>query len=498
MTPAPLSPAARRRVVAGLMLAISLAAIDLLIVATAVPDIAGDLGDLGQTAWVFTAYLLGSTTTMPLWGKLGDLHGRKRAIQAACVLFMGASVLAGVSQTMWMLILARFVQGLGGGGLQSLPAGIVGDIAPPRQRGAYLAAVTSVWAAAAILGPVIGGGFVDTVGWRWVFYINLPLGVVALVLVSGSLQLPDSDRDPQLDVLGAVLMLVATGSVVLATATGGDEIDWGSAPMGGLLAVAAVAAAAFVWWERRVAEPIVRLSMFREPVVRSGAVTTFFFGMANFGTAIVIPLYGRIVTGLDATTAGLMLAPVSVGIVCSTSLVGRAIKRTGRYRAFPPAGAAVFALGVLWFVSLDSSAPTVLLFAAAFVAGLGNGAIGVVVTISIQNVVPHRDLGAATATAIFARALGQTLGSALLGAVLAARLDVHLFDLVPGDDVDPDVLRASPDTVEGFSPAVRAGVTEAFHRSLDEVLLVMVGFALLALLAGLTIRNVALGEPEES
>lgn len=482
----------RRTVVAGLMLAISLAAVDLLIIATAVPDIAGDLGHLGQTAWVFTAYLLGSTATMPLWGKLGDLYGRKRVLQAACVVFMSASALAGASQSMEMLIAARFLQGLGGGGLQALPAGIIGDIAPPRQRGKYLAAVTSVWAAAAMLGPVIGGGFVDTVGWRWVFYLNLPLGMLALVLVSGALRVREQRRRASLDLAGSGLLVIATGAAVVATSTGGKQIGWLSAPMVALVVMAAGAGVAFVAWERRTPEPLVRLSMFREPVVRSGAITTFWFGMANFGTAIIIPLYARVVTGLDATAAGLALAPVSVGIFCSTFVVGRLIARTGRYRLYPPVGAAVFAVGLVWFALLDADSPWYLLFVVSFVAGLGNGAIGVVITISIQNVVPYREMGAATATAVFSRSLGQTLGSAVLGAVLAARLDHHLLALVPTTELDPEQLRSSPDTIAGFGPEVRGAVVEAFHRSFDDVLVVMVAFTLISLLAGLTIRNVAL------
>lgn len=468
------------------MLGISLAALDLLIIATAVNDISTDLGDLSGAAWVFTSYLLGQTVAVMVWGKIGDLFGRGRAFTVAVLGFMAASMLAGVSQSMLMLVIARLLQGLAAGGLVALSNAIIGDFVPVRKRGTYMAVLTSVWTIAALLGPLLGGVLVDTVGWRWIFYMNLPWGAVAILLVSPVRKFPAPDRQPVIDYRGAVLLIMGLGLVsgaAFATESGwdlpliGSVSSWGL--MAALLAAGLVGLGVFAWTQLRVPEPVVPLSMFGNRVVRVASIATFLFGMANFGSAILIPLYAQLVTGVSPTEAGYSLTPVPVGILVSATVVGWLIRRTGQYRFYPALGGIIFAFGVFLLITMNPDTPRVTAMAFAFVAGLGNGMIQPVVTIAIQNSVPYRNLGAGTALAISTRLFGQTIGSAIIGAVLTARISAELAGVNLGD-VTPRQLEESPDLAKTLSEPIQAAVAGAYNTAFDVAFWIMVAFSLLS------------------
>ncbi len=482
-----LSPIQRLLVTAGLMLGISLAALDLLIIATAVNDISTDLGDLSAAAWVFTSYLLGHTVAVMIWGKLGDIFGRGRAFTFAVLGFMAASMLAGLSQSMLMLIIARLLQGLAAGGLVALSNAIIGDFVPARKRGTYMAVLTSVWTIAALLGPLLGGILVDTVGWRWIFYMNLPWGAVAILLVSPVRRFPVPDRQPIIDYKGAVLLIMGLGLVsgaAFAAETGSDGWDLpllgtitGWQLMAVLLVAGLLGLAVFTWTQLHATEPVVPLSMFGNRVVRVAAIATFLFGMANFGSAILIPLYAQLVTGVSPTEAGYSLTPVPVGILVSATVVGWLIHRTGVYRFYPALGGIIFAFGVFLLITMNPETPRLVAMSYAFVAGLGNGMIQPVVTIAIQNSVPYRNLGAGTALAISTRSFGQTIGSAIIGAVLAARISAELIGVDLGG-LTPSQLQDSPDLAETLAePAVVVG---AYHAAFDTTFWIMVAFSLLS------------------
>ena len=482
-----LSPIQRLLVIAGLMLGISLAALDLLIIATAVNDISTDLGDLSAAAWIFTSYLLGHTVAVMIWGKLGDLFGRGRAFTFAVLGFMAASMLAGVSQTMLMLIIARLLQGLAAGGLVALSNAIIGDFVPARNRGTYMAVLTSVWTIAALLGPLLGGVLVDTVGWRWIFYMNLPWGAVAILLVSPVRKFSAPDRQPIIDYKGAVLLIMGLGLVsgaAFAAESGSDGWDLplfgtitGWQLMATLLVAGLLGLAVFTWTQLHATEPVVPLSMFGNRVVRVAAIATFLFGMANFGSAILIPLYAQLVTGVSPTEAGYSLTPVPVGILVSATVVGWLIRRTGVYRFYPALGGIIFAFGVFLLITMNPETPRIVAMSYAFVAGLGNGMIQPVVTIAIQNSVPYRNLGAGTALAISTRSFGQTIGSAIIGAVLAARISAELAGVDLGS-LTPSQLEDSPDLAETLvDPSVVAG---AYHAAFDTTFWIMVAFSLLS------------------
>ena len=476
-------------VTAGLMLGISLAALDLLIIATAVNDISTDLGDLSSAAWVFTSYLLGHTVAVMIWGKLGDLFGRGRAFTFAVLGFMAASMLAGASQSMLMLVIARLLQGLAAGGLVALSNAIIGDFVPVRKRGTYMAVLTSVWTIAALLGPLLGGVLVDTVGWRWIFYMNLPWGAVAILLVSPVRKFPAPDRQPVIDYRGAVLLIMGLGLVsgaAFAAESGSDGWDlpligsisgWGL--MAVLLAAGLAGLAVFAWTQLRAAEPVVPLSMFGNRVVRVASIATFLFGMANFGSAILIPLYAQLVTGVSPTEAGYSLTPVPVGILVSATVVGWLIRRTGQYRFYPALGGLIFAFGVFLLITMNPDTPRLTAMAFAFIAGLGNGMIQPVVTIAIQNSVPYSNLGAGTALAISTRSFGQTIGSAIIGAVLAARISAELVGVNLGG-ITSSQLEDDPDLAETLSEPAQAAVVGAYHAAFDVAFWIMVAFSLLS------------------
>ncbi len=433
--PAPQRQRSIRVILFGLMIAILLAMLDNMIVSTALPRIVGDFGGLQHFTWVVTAYVLGTTVSTPLWGKLGDLYGRKGVFLTSIVLFLAFSALCGMSGStlfggpdngMMQLIAFRALQGLGAGGLMVGAMAIIGDLVPPRERGRYQGMMASVMAVAMVAGPLAGGFITDHLSWRWAFYVNLPLGGVALLFLISTLHLPKYRTEHRIDWLGAALLSIGITALVLITTWGGNEYAWGSAQLIGLAVVAVVSLVAFGFVERRAPEPIVSLALFKSRNFALISGVGFLLGFAMFGAMNFIPLFQQTVQGSSATNSGLLLLPLMLGMMVVSIVVGRVITSTGRYRIFPIAGGVVMVagLGLLTMVDVD----TTKLQLAGFMVVLGVGMGGLMQTSMLiaQNSVEQRDLGAASGAATFFRSIGGSFGVALFGAIFANRLEDSL------------------------------------------------------------------------
>jgi EmrB/QacA subfamily drug resistance transporter len=400
------------------------AVLDQTILATALPTIARDLGHLTDLSWVVAAYVVAAAAATPLWGKLGDRLGRKRLLETSLAMFLVASALCGVAESLTMLIASRAVQGIAAGGLMTLAMASVGDLVEPRERGRYQGYIVSTFAAATIAGPLVGGLIVDHISWRWVFYVNLPLGIAALVGLRTRLPAPDVDRPSHgLDLVGAVLLAGATCALLLACVWGGERYAWDSGTILGMFGAAAALAGALVVRERSVADPIVPLDLLRTRTVAIAGAAMFLATGTLFAINVFVPLFLQVTTGASPTEAGLLLVPMMVGTTLSTNLAGRAIAKTGRYKAFPVLGLTLMtaALVVLAVVSQNPSRLTTGIGLGVF--GLGFGMVGQVLTVAVQNGVDRRQLGTAMATTTFLRGLGGAIGAAALGAIFAARTD---------------------------------------------------------------------------
>jgi EmrB/QacA subfamily drug resistance transporter len=419
----------------GLLLAMLLASLDQTIVSTALPTIVRDLGGLDQLSWVVTAYLLGATVSMPLWGRASDLYGRKRLFIAAIVVFLAGSALSGAAGSLGQLVGFRALQGLGAGGLMTLAMAIVGDIVSPRERGRYQGYIQMVFVLASVAGPLLGGLFADHASWRWVFYVNLPIGAACLALVATSLHLPVERTRVKLDYLGAALLAGALTCLLLAIT---QSVVW-------LYGGFAVLLVAFLAQERRAAEPVLPLRLFREPVFDVVSAALFFTTLSFFAVIVFMPVFLQTVVGVSATTSGFLLLGLLIAATASTAVSGRAISKTGRYKRFPLIGLAIMAIGLLALSRLDAGTSQVVIVALLALFGLGFGLVSQVLTVAIQNAVDRRDLGIATASANLFRSLGGAVGAAAFGALytgasvflyaapvaIAALLVVLLLEEVP-------------------------------------------------------------------
>ena len=404
-----------------LVLAMLPAVLDQTVLATALPTIAGRLGTLEDVSYLVTAYVLASTVATPLWGKLGDRHGRRNLLMAALTMFLAASAACGLAQTLGQLIAARTVQGLAAGGLMALAMASVGDLVELRERARWQGRIAAVFSAAAVAGPLIGGLLVDHASWRWVFYVNLPIGLLALFGIRSKLPAGTSDgRRAPLDLVGATLLAAASGAAMLVLSLGGHQIGWGSVAAAGMAAIAIGGAVAFARRERRAQDPLVPLTMLGARAVRVASAGMFLVTGALFGVTVFIPVLLQASAGMSPTEAGLLLATTTIGLTVSTTIAGKRIARTGHMRRLPVFGAATMAVALAVLAADAPSASLGVVIAGLSMFGAGFGLTTQLLVVAVQNSVPRTQIGIATATTTFFRAFGGATGAAALGAVFAA------------------------------------------------------------------------------
>ncbi|WP_205856508.1 MDR family MFS transporter [Phytoactinopolyspora endophytica] len=482
-------------VLAGLMAGMFLAALDQSIVGVALPRIVSELGGLNHLSWVVTAYLLTTTASTPLWGKISDLYGRRPTFQAAIVTFVAGSTIAALADSMGVLIGGRAVQGLGGGGLMALALAIVGDVIPPRERGRYQGYFGVVFGSASVAGPLLGGWFTDGPGWRWIFWINLPIGVAALVVTSLALKMPKVRRDHTIDYLGAALVVASVSCILLYTAWAGDEYGWGDPYSLGLLIAGVLVAGVFVWWESRAAEPIMPLRLFRNRVFTPSVIFTVIMGVAMFGGLIYLPIYMQVVQGMSPTESGLALLPAMVGIFVSSIGSGQLMTRNGRYKVYPILGAGITATSMLLLSTLGTDTPYWQVAMYVFVFGLGLGfTLQILVTI-VQNSVERSDMGVGTSSVAFFRSMGGAFGTAIFGAVLNSRLAHYLRDssTTMPEGVDEANVANNVQAIQELPDGPREAMTGAWVEALNDVFLTAVPFLAVAFIAALLIPEIPLG-----
>ncbi|MGP2441374.1 MDR family MFS transporter [Streptomyces sp. JW3] len=469
--------------IGALLLGMLLAALDQTIVSTALPTIVSDLGGMEHLSWVVTAYLLAATAATPLWGKLGDQYGRKRLFQTAIVIFLAGSALCGVAQNMGELIAFRAVQGLGGGGLMVLSMAIVGDLVPPRDRGRYQGLFGAVFGATSVLGPLLGGVFTEHLSWRWVFYINLPVGLIALAVIATVLHIPRRTERHVIDYLGTFLIAAVATCLVLVASLGGTTWAWASPGIIGLAVLGVLLAAVFVTVERRAAEPVLPLRLFRVRTFVLSAVISLVVGFALFGAMTYLPTFLQVVQGVSPTMSGVHMLPMVVGLLLASTVSGQIVSRTGRWKVFPIAGTGVTALGLLLLHQLDENSPTAEMSAFFFVFGAGLGLVMQILVLIVQNAVPYEDLGVATSGATFFRSIGAAFGVAVFGTVFASRLADRLTDAFSGARLPPgvsaDTLESDPRGIAALPASLRPDAIHAYAASITDVFLYAAPVALL-------------------
>ncbi len=485
-------------VFSGLMLGMLLAALDQTIVSTALPTIVGDFGGLQHLSWVITAYLLTSTASVPLYGKLSDMYGRKPLFQIAIAVFLIGSFLSGASQSMLQLILFRGVQGLGGGGIMAMAMAIIGDIVSPRERGRYQGYTGGVFAVSSVAGPLLGGIFTDHLSWRWIFYINLPTGILALVVTSVVLKLPYRRLNRPIDYLGSALMVAGVSCLLLVASWGGTEYGWTSPTIIELATTGIVLIGLFVLQEQRAVEPLLPPRLFGVRIFSVSSLIGLIVGATMFGAIAFLPIYLQVVKGASATSSGLRLIPLMVGLVSTSVASGRIISSTGRYRVFPIAGMAIVCIG-LWLLSrLSRTTGMIEVSAYMLVLGIGVGMVMQVMVLAVQNAVEFRDLGTATAGVNFFRSMGSAFGVAVFGSILTNRLDYNLPRLIPQASglESGQLLGSTPAQLRALPAPVHVGAQQAFSMSLHTMFLwvvplAFVGFLLTFLLQEIPLRRYA-------
>ncbi|WP_369272656.1 MDR family MFS transporter [Streptomyces sp. R11] len=415
-------PKSVRVVLLALMITMMLAMLDNMIVGTAMPTIVGELGGLEHLSWVVTAYTLATAASTPLWGKLGDMYGRKGMFMASIVLFLIGSALSGMAQDMGQLIAFRAVQGLGAGGLMVGVMAIIGDLIPPRERGKYQGMMAGVMALAMIAGPLVGGTITDHWGWRWAFYINLPLGVVALAAISVVLHLPRKRAQARIDYLGAGLLTVGITAIVLVTTWGGTEYAWTSARIMELIGIGVATLVGFVFWQTKAAEPVVPLHIFRSRNFTLMSVIGFIVGFVMFGATLFLPLYQQSVQGASATNSGLLLLPMLGAMLVTSMVAGRVTTNTGRYKVFPVVGSVLMVVGLYLLSTMDTGTSRFMSGVFMAVVGFGMGCLMQITMLVAQNSVEMKDMGVASSSTTLFRTLGSSFGVAIMGALFNSRV----------------------------------------------------------------------------
>jgi EmrB/QacA subfamily drug resistance transporter len=456
-------------VLPGLLLTLMIAMLDQLVVSTALPRIVGDLGGLNHLSWVVTAYVLASTITTPLYGKLGDMYGRKRLLVIAIVIFLAGSALSGLSHTMDQLIAFRAVQGLGAGGLMTGAIATLGDLVSPRERGQYMGYMMAAMMVAMIAGPLAGGYITDTLSWHWIFYINMPVGGAALIYLALTLHMPRRKVQHKIDYLGAGLLAIAATSLVLLTTWGGVQYGWGSSEILGLGALTIVAIVLFCLAERRAAEPVLPLHVFRNLNFSLASSMSFLVGLILFGALTFLPLYQQTVQHLSATGSGLMLIPLMLGSMVTTIAAGQVTSRTGKYKIFPILGGAGMAAGLILLTQMGVSTSLVVSGIFFAVLGLGMGFLMNMTTIIVQNSVQPQDMGVASSSRTFFQQIGGSIGVSLFGVIFARRLTEDLSARVPGVHLNASGGQFNPVTVNVLPAPVKHAVFYSISHAIDGV-----------------------------
>ena len=478
-----------------LMLGMLLAALDSTIVATALPTITGDLHGANHLSWVVVAYLLASTVSTPLWGKLGDLYGRKVFFQASIVIFLAGSVLCGFATSMITLILFRAIQGLGGGGLMVGAQSVIADIVPPRDRGRYAGFFGAVFGAATVLGPLLGGVIVEYWSWRWIFFVNIPFGILALIVTGAALPAAGARVQHVIDYAGIIVLTISASALILFTSLGGTSFAWGSVQSIGLFVLGAASAVVFVLIERRSVEPIIAPHLFRNRVFSSASAIGFVVGFAMFGAMTFLPLFFQTVRGVSPTASGLRLLPLMVGLFGASIVTGQLVSKGWRYRPFPMLGTAVMTVGLALLGTVGEATSSWVLGFFMTVLGIGLGLVMQVLVTAVQNAVDGRDLGAATAGANFFRSIGGSFGTAVFGALYVNELPRQLTLALHGRPVSGPTLAPSqwtPSALNHLPPAAKSVIIHAISNSIEQIYRWAVPFGVLAVVLSLFLPEIKL------
>jgi EmrB/QacA subfamily drug resistance transporter len=489
--PPPLSKTRTNLVFATIMLGMLMAALDQTIVSTALPTIVADLGGAGHMSWVVTAYLLAETVATVLVGKFGDLFGRKLIFQASAVVFVGGSVVAGVSGSMLMLVAARAVQGVGGGGLMVTATALIADVIPLRQRGRYQGAMGAVFGVTTVLGPTLGGLFTDHASWRWCFYVNVPIAVVMIAMAARTIPVVRATVKPLVDYAGIVLVALGASGLILGLEWGGNQYAWGSAVIIGLFAGSVLLLTAFVLVESRAAEPMLPMHLFRSPVFTVCSVLSFIVGFCMLGAMTYLPTYIQYVDGASATVSGLRTVPMVIGLLITSMVSGQVVSATGRYKVFPIFGTAVMTVGLYLLSTMGRGTGIWLESTYLFVFGLGLGSAMQVLTIAVQNTVPYHEMGTATSGVTFFRTLGSSFGTAIFGTLYTARITTNLGSALAVAGV-PASAAQSPDALRKLPAAKAAPIIDAYAHTINYVFEWVVPIAALAFVVSFFLKEVPL------